>query len=458
MKWILLLVAVFVYAIMAWTLGLMGKNNKNVILENTIDPAHLQEPAILALAKEYRTRQWQIAAIASLLTLLLLLPLPESIAMTWFLLVLFASLGAGYFCQITYIRKLHRLIAKEAWQPPITNEILVDTQLVTHKNRQLLSLWWLTPAAGSLVAAGFWIHPTDTFAYWLMLGTAALMLLLFVGIWLGVRRLPVRPLTTDHQLNQQYNDLTKFYWSLLVIISGYLTLPLLIAPLLAQQTKGFGATVLVALFLLALISLFVVTIGLLLHLRSKQDALIKDSPTFRYRGEDQYWRWGVYYNPQDHRLLIPDRVGLGLSANLGRPLMKFLIGLLGIGMLVLIPAVTFPLYLYDFTSDPFQAQTTSQEVILTAPFTATSTVPFDNIQAVNKLSQVTGEIQRTAGYGGNRYQTGYFTVEGKAATFYLDDQSQPILQIVTKDRDYYFTSKNPQETEKIYQELKDKLS
>ncbi len=53
--------------------------------------------------------------------------------------------------------------------------------------------------------------------------------------------------------------------------------------------------------------------------------------------EDDCWYWLVfYYNPQDKRLFVPKRTGLGWTLNFGRPLSVVIFLLFLIGLVALI--------------------------------------------------------------------------------------------------------------------------
>ena len=89
----------------AFTMNLLSKPHKNVLLENTLSPDHLQHPDVLALVAEYRRRIMQFVGILSVASLIFLFNLYGSILMTFFWLLLFLLLGASYVLQIHYIEK-----------------------------------------------------------------------------------------------------------------------------------------------------------------------------------------------------------------------------------------------------------------------------------------------------------------------------------------------------------------
>lgn len=55
------------------------------------------------------------------------------------------------------------------------------------------------------------------------------------------------------------------------------------------------------------------------------------------------------------------------------------------------------------------------------------------------------------------YLTGEFKVAGKPAYLLIYTKSHPIMKIETREKVYYYTAREGQETTKIYQEIKAKL-
>ena len=64
---------------------------------------------------------------------------------------------------------------------------------------------------------------------------------------------------------------------------------------------------------------------------------------------------------------------------------------------------------------------------------------------------------RTMGAATDSYLTGEFKVAGKPAYLLIYTKSHPILKIETREKVYYYTARDGQETTKIYQEIKAKL-
>lgn len=449
-------ILIFLHIIMALTLRIAGNPHKNVVLENTLPDDKLDDPAVTELRKEYKKRLLQLALGLSILSLTIFIPKYESIAMTIFWIVMLGSLVGFYACEIVYIRKMRQLMNAKNWRMPI-KPILLDTQLIQTKNQKMVSWIWFLPSLLLIVLGALISRHYQTDGLWILILASLLVWLSLLFSWYAISRLAVRSITDQPAINKQFNDITKHHWSLMMVVFSWVFAPLIFLPLISFSLTGILGKSLIILFILLLLAGLGFTVYYMFDLRKKQDQLVSQADGLRYYGDDQYWRYGIYMNPNDNRLMVPDRLGMNLSMNLGRTSGKIIIGLTG---LLLVAAFIFslvPLYFFDFTSDPFVLELKKDTVVLDAPITAESVIPYQDIKAVSLENKLQEPVMRTNGLGTENYGTGYFTVAGEPATFYVDYRSKPILKIETQKRDYYYTNKRPENTRKLYQELEKKL-
>ncbi|KAF1296132.1 hypothetical protein BAU15_10100 [Enterococcus sp. JM4C] len=451
----ILIVTIFIVALSA---RITANPHKNIILENTIQQEHLNEPEITKLRKEYKLRLLQIAGVISLLSLLLLLCPYDSLLMLGFLVIVIGSIASQFYCQVYYIRKMRLLIVKNHWTVEVS-PMVIDTKLVAEKNKKMLSMWWLLPALLLTIAGCIYtlVVLGSTTIAWLFIAISVILTVLFVAMYYSLSRLPVKSYTADTAINKQYNNLFRHHWSVILVALFWVFVPISILPVLSLQMDyqlmqylmiGFMAFV----FLDVLFSIYY-----LYDLRKKQDKLIEQAPAYRYTGDDAYWKFGIYINPNDSRLMVADRVGMNMSINLGKKSAKVIMSLTGILLSCLFFITLVPMFLADFGHSPFQATISKEQVTLQAPFSETS-LSLNDIEEVSLIKQLPNDRVRVFGTGTENYQLGEFKVDDKAATLYVDTSSSPILKIQTKKKDYYFTSKDSKNTESTYTKLKDRLT
>lgn len=445
---------VFCNLIMAFTLSLAAKPHNHVIIENTLPPSQLDDPQVVALAKRYRKRQFQTALLLSIIETPLLLPIPDSWFMLLFFVMLFLTIVAVYGLQIRYIRKMRQLIEDNQWHLDVA-PVQINTQLVLDKNVQMVSWKWFL-LAGAL-SFGFFFLIRSFSGSLIVLVTVLFTEASMVGGWYYVGRLPVRALTNDQKINRQYNNLTKYHWSLLMIVLGIMLPVTIYLPLLAvDRWQNQFALLMFLEFILLLVIVFF-SLSWLMALRGKQDRLLAQAESFRYQGDDYYWRYGVYYNPNDHRFMVPDRIGLNLSVNLATSAGKILMGIGGVVLVASLLLTVVPMFILDYHPDPFVWTVDAQKVTLDGPFFRERRIALPNIRALELVEKLPSKGVRTNGLATDQYAMGNFRLNGKKSDLLIIHDSKPILVIETSDRNYYFTSKKPQETKQAYQAIRKAL-
>lgn len=446
-------ILIFCNFFMAFTNSLAAKPHNYVIVENTFPADKIDDPRVLAFRKNYRKRQFQLAGVLTVLDLILLIPMKDSIFMMLFFVLIYITIGAGYLLQIRYIRKGHQLIVDNNWQ--LTEQpIQVDTKLVLEKNRKLVSPWWFALSLGVLIVLTFVLHQQGMESLtWILLSACGITLALFILGWWMISRMPVRALTNDSTINCQYNDLTKFYWSAFMAATSFFVNLIVYLPLLTMNISDrFFEVLMIAEFLLVFIFCGF-TLWWLLRLRSKQDQLLAQTPSFRYAGDDYYWRYGFYYNPNDRRLMLPDRIGLNITTNLARVGGKIFIGLIPVVLIASMLIVVVPLYILDYRPDPLTYEVKQENISLDGPFYRKQTINYDAIENVALIDKMPTAGMKVNGLATDNYAIGSFKVDGKAATLFVDHQSKPILKISTKKRDYYYTNTDSTVTKQVYQKV-----
>lgn len=447
-------ILIFCNFIMAFTNSLAAKPHNYVIVENTFPADKIDDPQVLLFRKNYRKRQFQLAGILTVLDLSLLIPMKDSIFMLLFFILLYITLGAGYLLKIRFIRKGHQLIVDNDWQ--LTEQpIQVDTKLVLEKNRKIVSPWWFVLSLAMLVLFSILLFQNDLQnASWILSISAVIVLALFVFVWWIIRRLPVRALTDDQKINQQYNDLTKFYWSAFAVVTSFVVNLIIYIPLLTMQMSARLLNGLVTAEFLLIFLFCGATVWWLLQLRKKQDQLLAQTRSFRYAGDDYFWRYGFYINPDDRRFMIPDRVGLNITVNLGRIGGKIFLAMVPIILVITMVITVVPLYILDYHPDPLTYEIKKDSLVLDGPLTSERQIPYDEMKKVALLNKLPASGIRTNGMATENYAIGSFKIDGKSASLFVDHQSKPILQIKTKERDYYYTNTDSSVTKQVYQKVR----
>lgn len=448
LNWIFVGLNIFVAVVMATTAMLPAKPHKNVILETTLPGAQLKHPAVRQLTQQYTKQLWWLALFFSLVGLPLIFVHFDSLALLYFVLLLFGLIGAFYGTEVHFIHKMNRLKRQQGWALPATTEKVVDTQLVLTKNRRLLSLNWFG-GSGSLLLIGL-VSNYFTLGWatsWPLMLALLLCWGLFLLLYWVVAALPVRALTTQPEHDRALNDAYRQTWSRQMVIGSYM---LGVLPLVVTLTTITFSIIYVYLVLVIIFCVYLVYD--LIRERNFEDRLLGEFALKTTTDEDRFWRYAMYNNPSDRRLFVPDRVGTNISLNLGRPAGKIIGGVTLVLVLGLLFGVVGNLLALDFGGG-IRASATTEQVTLKAPGTATSQIKRQQIKQVRLLQQLPVGAVRMNGIGTTHFALGNFRVEKRAAKLYVAQDTGAVLLIRTKQRDYYFAAKQPQETRRLYRAL-----
>ncbi|MBP1046475.1 hypothetical protein I6N96_09275 [Enterococcus sp. BWM-S5] len=459
MNIMLLLVLISMNFLMAFIGRIVANPHKNIILETTLPKDKLNDSQVTQVRQSYKKTLLIVAVVFSLMDLLLLLIPYDSIAILFLLLSLFGMIGVNYYTQVLYIRKMTAVKMKNNWILP-TKPLLVDTKLILNKNRKMLKAYWFLPSILiSLSGIIYTIFSVKPIGGMLLFGSISLLTAgLFIFSYYLVSRLPVKALTSDEQTNQQVNDAMRYYWSLLLVSSTFVFSPLSFLPTLSL-TMAYGKMMYLVIGYFTLLFIYIGFIFFLMfRLRKTQDQLILQASDYRYGDDDQYWRYGLYINPEDPRIMVPDRLGMNMSVNLGRPAGKISMVVLSIVVIATTFIASVPLLINDFSSDPFRMELTANEVSLSAPFSKTREIPIQSIESVVLVDTLPENSLRVYGAATEHYLTGEFRVDDEPAYLLVYQKETPIMKITTKEYTYYYTNKDPEKTQKEYELLLKKLA
>ncbi len=191
---------------------------------------------------------------------------------------------------------------------------------------------------------------------------------------------------------------------------------------------------------IALVVITVLLIGFAMYVefdtRSKQYEYTTANPDFEgaLLDEDDYWIWGMfYYNPNDNRFMIPDRIGSNTTVNVAKPAGKIMMALSAI----LIAACPFiGAYIYYADQVPLTLEFTDTAIIATH-MNEDYNIPLDEIVKQEKLDEAPEIISKINGYATENVFKGTFSTKeyGVCEVFFSTDATEFYL-VETEDGIY----------------------
>ena len=211
---------------------------------------------------------------------------------------------------------------------------------------------------------------------------------------------------------------------------------------------------------LAIYALYMFTIMIGLFIYGKRQRQVEK----RYKAEtsveiddDDNWMLGqFYYNPDDKRLNVTKRAGVGTTVNLAHPVGK-MIGI--VSMLLVIFTFIMLAYVGVLSKTPMEVRLSDGNVIC-HQMKDDYVIPINGIDEISMESDTSKlKLRKEAGYDMPPMNKGKFNIndEGGCITF-LDLDTKNYIIISAEGKKYYINAPSDEETEKIYNEVVSEIS
>lgn len=169
---------------------------------------------------------------------------------------------------------------------------------------------------------------------------------------------------------------------------------------------------------------------------------------------DGLWKWGMFYsNPEDDRLMVGKKVGVGTCINHGRARGKFFSGLAWVAVAVLL---VLGIHFIRMQSTPLSLA--FEDGVLKAGQTRTNyTLDADMMQMAMLLDELPKE-ERILGTGLMNVERGIYNVSGFGnCKLNLNPQNHAFIVIYAEDGCYIFSADTDKKTKEVYEQLKNEL-
>ena len=439
------------YAIMRY----YGKPRAGLLFGAGMQPGWEQEPEVEAIRRRFRKEMliWLlILAVVPVVTL----PIPYMSVSTSFWLIW--CFGALALMEVPFARANHALRrwkAERGYTGQQEGRRLVEIRDLG----ELRCLRWtsfLAPtllgfagAAAALVSV--WGRP-EAFGVGSVAISFALMTPIFgwAGLWMDRQRQKV--VSSDSQVNLNYNRARRMLWKKFWILMAWLTTAL---------TVAFGGATVVdadagmALLIWGTIGYTVVLLLLcveLLRRQNKLDSAYRDKMDLvGFSDDDACWLGGlIYYNPKDTKTMVEKRVGVGTTMNMATPGGKAMGVFL---LLVLLGVLVLCAWLVRLEFTPIHLSLEG-DTLVAEQLKEDYTIPLDTIEDVSLVEDLPAMV-RTNGTGMTTLSKGSFRIRetGEGCQVFLNPQNDVFLRVEAGDTTYYLGGQDDQETLAVYDSL-----
>ena len=413
------------------------KFKKNIAVGVTIPFEGRQHPDVFARLERFKKEELYVCIA------LILLGIPGifvefSLSFTIWFVWMTACIIVPYIPYILCNRDLKRIKVEKGWkQPSAADTVTVDLGALPEQNWR--SPWVFVPA---LILSILPLAFDRDFAIMYCIDTT-----LIGCFWLSYRYLfrnKAEIVDDNTTVTAALTRIRRNQWGKLWLLCAY---AMAACNWLAYLTEYSPTAMTVG-----IVVFMAVLLGASMHIefqtRRLQEKLTADSGKGFYVDDDDKWPYGLfYYNPNDDRLVINDRVGTNSSVNLAKPAGKLLYGF--VALLIL----TLPLWGLMFGNNNITTDISTDSIFIKGGMHE-YTIKADDVTNVQLLEELPA-IARTAGTNLPEFYGGNFTSRehGKLKVC-LDPTSPPFVLVETKDRTYLLGTKDENQTNAIYEALK----
>lgn len=425
------------WSIIAWAVMLpvlpivyfMQKNEckpkKNIIVGVTLPYEAQGDEEVLALLERYRRELKRMCWVMLAAVIPGLFFRSVGLFMTYY--VTWAVALCAVFA-VPYIRcnkSLRQLKEKRGWRrSEEAPQVVTDLKAAAEELRWLSPWWFLPPFAISLVPLFF-----DRTLWWLW-GLDAVIVPASYLCYRYLYRNRAEVVDGDSQRTMALTRIRRYNWGKCWLIVAWATGLFNVGMWLTLENIWLCMAVILVYALVVCVSV----IGIEFRVRRLQEKLTENSGQGYYVDEDDRWIWGmIYYNPNDARLTINNRTGVGTTVNLARRSGQILMGL---GLALLLACPLAGVWMIGMERAPVELAVTETELV-GSHYGGEWSVALEDIAEVEVLKE-RPPLRRVAGTGMESALTGQFNADGWGrVTVCIDPRMGPWLLVTAEDGKLY---------------------
>ncbi len=372
------------------------------------------------------------------------IPATAGMVMTIWMIWLLLGCVLPYVPYIQCNRRLKQLKEARGWKLHSGTVQTVDLRAASVETRWLSPYWFLLPALISLIPL---LTDTDIAIVYLL---DAFMIMFFWFCYRCLYRNKSEVVDDNLALTEALTRIRRHHWGRMWLISAWFIAALNLLVWLSSSSASLTLTGILTLSLLLVIT----SIYLELKLRKLQETLTAQSGTGFYVDDDDKWIWGIfYYDPNDNRVIVNNRVGMNTTVNMAKLSGQIF---MGITALLLLAMPFLGVWMDNLETTPVGLEIT-ESVIVSTHTGVEYEISLDDITHIEYVAEKP-ELRRTAGTGMETVQKGRYSTPWGSASICLDPRTLPYIYVETAEgKRYLFGSADSSETEAVYQQLQTSL-
>ena len=419
----------------------------------TLNKEQAKAPEIAEITKRYNKQMNRI------FLWLMVLPLPALLIpwfSIWFVLfdLWFFATMVGFFLPFFAANKSMKALKEEkGWltesEAPVYVELKEAGTLRTVKWFQFLPQCFISVVL--FVVTMLICSSRDRVGAGIIQGSFAGITFLFWAAALWLDKVKTQVISTNSDVNINYNRAKKRIWKLLWIACSWVNVVYMGVILVLIAGDVFPEYFLVS----SLVYTIIVTI-LALWMLKKQANLEKkyqDKMDIQVTDDDENWLGGMfYYNPKDRHLSVEKRYGMGsgTTVNLARPAAKVLAAILVL-LLLQMPVVSVWMVMLEFTPIELRVE---DNLLIGEHIKEDISIPLYSIKDVELLPERPG-MSKNSGVGMETVCKGDFYIKEEKldCEVFLDPRNDLCIKVETSMEVYILGGFDDAQTREVYEIL-----
>ena len=422
----MLLFNILMWASIFWIAPLLGylmtnnaKFKKNIAVGVTFMEEGKQDAEVISRLNKYKKQ-------IKMITIVLLLAIIPGVFVSkfWILLTyylvwtdvtIFIYAIPFYLCN----KDLKAIKKRRGWVQHSGEKVEIDMESIPNF-KEISPLLFIIPCIVSLLPL-VW----DRTFYVLYITSAASVLVFWFSYRYFYRNRSER-VNEEKDLTRVLTQIRHYNWSKIWIAASWLTIPLSFSGLLFISHPFMA----LALIFIATGAICIEAVAIEVKLRKMQERLTKGSGVGAIVDEDDKWIGGmIYYNPNDNRLIVNERVGMNTTLNLASTSGK----VITLFLLILILALPFTGPAMNvYYKQPINIEVTKDEVEASQGIT-NYRIKLSDIKNVELINELSDDLVRVNGTSFDDLLKGDFRDGNENLVLLLRPESKPFIRITDKN-------------------------
>lgn len=446
-------VAIFWMVIIITYLGMRFslKYSEGKIIGVPMTEAQSKDTSVQTLLSFTKRKTLWISIAFCLLSALAMLPSLKGWAIVIATFSLFVYLGAIMWSYDLLYRTLWNIVEKRGWAEKDEKIVKVDIRRARERGKGAVSRGWhVASLVISLLPLAFYFTNASyrEAIAWPMLIVMPLIVLVFWAVRLTGVRTPGLVPSGDEEKDLLFQRrwekiVTRTAAVLSVAMSIFWVVTFLIMAQVYDPKVQFGIVIVFVGIVLGIIALEAISI------RRTQKDIFGTYEMKRQMPTGQFYKYGMYNNPSDPRVMVPKQFGMGWTLNVGTP--KGRIGMIATGVLVGLVLVLVGWMAISGEQGAYTFKADEKQIEISAPMYAT-TLSRDQIEDIAYLDHMP-PANRTNGFGGLRKQFGSYRVEGYGVAQIYIYNDAPVLAIRLRDGWVFVGDEDAEKTKALQDRL-----